>query len=206
MSKTVKCNICLEENIENPVFTPCIHGFCSECISKWISEKKQYIRIPCPVCKFDIAPLAGHRDESQLYDESEPLPRFLLQTTINNTLRQLPRQPEPPRSPEFVLRGLGIEEIVPPVAPINIFRRVYDTRAQPIHRHRHRHRHSHPAMLNVTNMHNVPNRPSMDTQLQNIQRNLDGLMQIINARRVPVSQQRSQQVRSRTARNLLPPQ
>ncbi len=118
MSKIVKCNICLEENIENPVFTPCIHGFCSECISKWIDEKKQYIRIPCPVCKFDIAPLAGDRDESQLYDESEPLPPNLLRSTVD-----LPR---------FFLRGSSFDENIN--LPVGFLRRIYNTRRRSVRR------------------------------------------------------------------------
>ena len=47
-----KCVICLSEFQvgEKESTLPCLHIFHSECIEKWISEKKW-----CPVCKFDIS-------------------------------------------------------------------------------------------------------------------------------------------------------
>ena len=67
-----KCNICFDDGITNPIFTPCIHGFCQECILKWIVEKQHMLVIPCPVCKYDISELAGYRDRGSLYTE-EPI-------------------------------------------------------------------------------------------------------------------------------------
>lgn len=69
--KKIKCNICLDDTIENPVFTPCIHGFCSECISRWLDEKKDDLYIPCPICKHDIADLAGARNPNNLFDNTQ---------------------------------------------------------------------------------------------------------------------------------------
>ncbi len=66
-----KCNICFEENLKEPIFTPCIHGFCQDCMAKWLVEKKHRRVIPCPVCKFDIAAIAGIRDESELFSDEE---------------------------------------------------------------------------------------------------------------------------------------
>ncbi len=121
-SNTIKCNICLEEDIKDPVFTPCIHGFCNECISKWLSEKKQYMRIPCPVCKYNIAELAGPRDESDLYDEDEPLPAALLRAAIGQAILNIPIITPADQNPQTIMRGLGIEEMIRPELRPNIFR------------------------------------------------------------------------------------
>ena len=67
-----KCNICFDYSIKDPIFTPFIHGFCQECIIKWIIEKRHMLIIPCPVCKYDISELAGARDRSTLFTE-EPI-------------------------------------------------------------------------------------------------------------------------------------
>lgn len=117
----VRCNICLDEDIQNPVFTPCIHGFCSECISRWLSEKKNNLRIPCPVCKFNIAELAGPRDTSQLYDDDAPLPQLLLRNAIADIFQNI-AVPELTPTPEYVMRGLGIEELARPDIPRNLLR------------------------------------------------------------------------------------
>ena len=80
MSKKIKCNICWEEDIKAPVFTPCFHSYCSECMSMWLNEKKDELVIPCPVCKHNIAELAGYRDPDTLFHPVAPpelpQPRF----------------------------------------------------------------------------------------------------------------------------------
>ena len=131
-SNNVKCNICLDEDVKNPVFTPCIHGFCSECISRWLNEKKDNLRIPCPVCKFDIAALAGPRDPSQLYDDDAPIPQFLLRNAMMNIIQQN-NAPEPVPTPEYVMRGLGIEELVRPDIPRNLLRQQGIQAIRPVH-------------------------------------------------------------------------
>lgn len=80
---TRDCAICLEplRKTDEVTFTPCIHGYHTECINKWIEErtKQYYLRIPCPTCKMDISSLIPYRDTSGLYDDDEntvPLPRL----------------------------------------------------------------------------------------------------------------------------------
>jgi hypothetical protein len=72
-----RCGICFDEEVQDPIFTPCIHGFCSECIAKWIVEKKRRRVIPCPVCKFDISEIAGYRNEDELYEDDDLIPEEL---------------------------------------------------------------------------------------------------------------------------------
>lgn len=45
MSEFLSCAICCE-CFTSPVFFPCGHGFCKECIEQWETIKKQ-----CPTCK-----------------------------------------------------------------------------------------------------------------------------------------------------------
>jgi len=52
----MECSICISE-VQDPVFTPCIHGFCRKCITGWIKENESKNRIPCPLCKHDISSL-----------------------------------------------------------------------------------------------------------------------------------------------------
>lgn len=127
----VKCNICLDEDVKDPVFTPCIHGFCSECISRWLSEKKDNLHIPCPVCKFDIAVLAGPRDSSQLYDDA-PIPQLLLNNAMLDIIRQI-NTPEPVPTPEYTMRGLGIEELKRSDIPRNLLRQRDNRAIRPVH-------------------------------------------------------------------------
>lgn len=128
-TKQIKCNICLED-IDNPVFTPCIHGFCDECISKWINEKKQFANIPCPVCKYNISDLAGPRDESKLFtDDDDEAIRMLIQRMAGRNNRRPPANTltDIPALPIAVLRGLGIEEMVRPEMRSNIFRGIRES-------------------------------------------------------------------------------
>jgi hypothetical protein len=118
--KKVKCNICLDDDVKNPLFTPCIHGFCSECISQWLNEKRYELRIPCPVCKHDISELAGPRDPSTLFHDEVPninsdaaateyVDTFL--STVSFFRNFVPwRHRESKLQP--TMRGLGIEEYV----------------------------------------------------------------------------------------------
>lgn len=75
--KKIKCSICLEfVNTQEgqPTFTPCFHGYHDKCIRQWIQVNKSNLVIPCPVCKNDIADLAGYRDPYSLYHPDQPLP------------------------------------------------------------------------------------------------------------------------------------
>jgi hypothetical protein len=64
------CAICLEDvedSNDDPLFTPCIHGFHSSCIMTWIQKNNKKIHIPCPICKTDISMLAGYKNSNILY-------------------------------------------------------------------------------------------------------------------------------------------
>lgn len=99
--KIVECLICLDaiEN-EDPVFTPCIHGFHDACINQWIKQKIYDRYIPCPICKTDIAELAGYRNPSDLYEPDEPIN---FNTLLNNPF-QLPRSNQQIEEDQNVLR------------------------------------------------------------------------------------------------------
>jgi hypothetical protein len=166
---TVKCNICLDEDVKNPVFTPCIHGFCSECISRWLSEKKDNLRIPCPVCKFDIAALAGPRDPSQLYDDDAPIPQFPLRNAMMNIIQQI-TAPEPVPILEYVMRGLGIEELVRPDIPRNLLRQQGIRAIRPVHQ---------PAVQQI---------PQQISPRINFASNMEALIRLIDDRRRELQQ------------------
>ena len=46
MYRTSTCPICLEENLKDPQYTVCGHGFCKPCIENWIMENNN-----CPICR-----------------------------------------------------------------------------------------------------------------------------------------------------------
>merc|ERR1712146_152047 len=56
------CSICLKEDLHHTLLTqlPCDHTFCTCCIQRWLSEKKDQ----CPLCKATV------RDGGRIPDES----------------------------------------------------------------------------------------------------------------------------------------
>ena len=134
MAKLITCNICFDENIKDPVFTPCFHGFCKECISKWINEKKYDIK--CPSCRYDISDMANiYRDPSSVTstyfpiafsvvrDRNARLPDVQQDNDIEQMLEQANRSNDhsvlPPRTP-MLRRTYGMLNVSRPytTAPI----------------------------------------------------------------------------------------
>ena len=75
-SEKIKCPICLEKLLNGdspPTFTPCFHGFHEDCINEYMQRKITERLIPCPMCKEDIADLAGHRDPRTLFEPDRPI-------------------------------------------------------------------------------------------------------------------------------------
>jgi hypothetical protein len=66
-----KCTICLEDidciKTNDVIWTPCFDIFHKICITTYINGKYNELVIPCPNCKYDIAVIAGFRDESTLF-------------------------------------------------------------------------------------------------------------------------------------------
>lgn len=96
---SIDCIICLEPLKEKEItFTPCIHGYHTVCINRWIEEKTRLrnLRIPCPTCKVDISSLIPYRDTEGLYDDDEhtvPLPDLddvIAGRPARNNIRPLP--------------------------------------------------------------------------------------------------------------------
>ncbi len=51
-----ECMICLSF-AKKPRYLPCNHGFCTECLTKWGTERKSHTKsdvYPCPVCKHEF--------------------------------------------------------------------------------------------------------------------------------------------------------
>ena len=124
-AKTKTCPICLDALIteeDTPTFTPCFHGFHSKCINTYIRYKIKERIIPCPMCKCNIAALAGYRDPATLYEPDAPLANILLPlmrifsniSSINNTQPQAQEQQPQAQEQQINMELRSIEDI-----PIN---------------------------------------------------------------------------------------
>lgn len=96
-----KCAICLNSYTQDDCqFTPCFHGFHSECIFKWLENKKI-----CPICKNDVSVLVDampdsskiERDDTSSDNEENAFVRNLSGAFISLIDHELENEAEPRR-------------------------------------------------------------------------------------------------------------
>ena len=54
VTEIVRCPICLSD-CKNPKSLPCLHSFCLHCLQECWKDKRPRDRVPCPVCRKELA-------------------------------------------------------------------------------------------------------------------------------------------------------
>jgi|LauGreDrversion4_2_1035121.scaffolds.fasta_scaffold1047890_1 hypothetical protein len=84
------CCICLED-LKNydALYTPCLHRFHTDCINKWLEQKKYCQKIDCPACRSDIGVLLGENREIRPPEQDELADIEAIISLLNSDLSEL---------------------------------------------------------------------------------------------------------------------
>ena len=91
MSKKIHtCCICLEDTKNYDAFyTPCLHRFHTDCINKWLEQKKYCQKVDCPTCRTDIGILLGENREIRPPEQDESADIEAIISLLNADLSEL---------------------------------------------------------------------------------------------------------------------